>query len=449
MASTLPEQHIQSTQPDQRRLLRIFGVAFGIAVTVGNTIGAGILRTPGEIARELPSTFLIMTIWVAGGVYAFLGAVSLAELGAMIPRSGGQTVFVRRALGPYAGFAVGWTDWISTCASNAFISIVIGEYTATVFPALAPWQTTIAAGVLISFAVLHAGGAKLAGTAQLVTSAAKAVAFLLLIAACFVLGGNSAPEATNAVVRSGSLLAGIALALQAVIYTYDGWTGPIYFSEEVKDPGRDIPRAMIGGVLAVTAIYLLTNAAFLYVLPISAMAGQPLVAATAAGAIFGERGDLIIRLLVILSMLGAINAITLMAPRVLYAIGESGLLPLARRVDSKGTPTIALLLSTIVSLTFTLTGTVNSVAAVAAFFFVAAYAVSFLSVFVLRHKEPSTPRPYRAWAYPFSTGLVFLGSIAFLITVTLGDTRNALYAAGLIALSYPVFLALAKRTRRP
>src|SRR5688572_16456887 len=141
MASTLPEHQFHSTHPDQRRLLRIFGVAFGIAVTVGNTIGAGILRTPGEIARELRSTFLIMTIWVAGGVYAFLGAVSLAELGAMIPRSGGQTVFVRRALGPYAGFAVGWTDWISTCASNAFISIVIGEYTATVFPALAPWQT--------------------------------------------------------------------------------------------------------------------------------------------------------------------------------------------------------------------------------------------------------------------------------------------------------------------
>ena len=447
MKGTLPEQQIPPSPLDQRRLLRVFGVAFGVAVAIGNTIGAGILRTPGEIARELPSPLLIMTIWVVGGVYALLGAVSLAEPAAMIPRSGGQTVFVRRALGPYAGFAVGWSDWISTCASIAFVSIVIGEYSASVFVALEPWQTEIAVSVVIGFALLHGGGVKLAGTTQLITSAAKAIGFLLLIAACFALGGNaSAPPATD-VVRSGTLLAGIVLALQSVIYTYDGWTGPIYFSEEVKNPGRDIPRAMIGGVLAITAIYLLTNAAFLYVLPVSSIAGQPLVAATAAGAIFGDRGDLIIRLLVILSMLGAINALTLMAPRVLYAIGESGLLPQASKVDVKGTPTTSLLLSTIVVVLFTATGTVNSVGALAAIFFVANYALSFLSVFLLRMKEPDTPRPYRAWGYPFSTGLVFLGSIAFLTAVAVGDSRNALYALALLALSYPVFLWLAKRAR--
>jgi APA family basic amino acid/polyamine antiporter len=448
MNATLPEEQIPLSPPDQRRLLRVFGVAFGVAVAIGNTIGAGILRTPGEIARELPSPFLIMTIWVAGGVYALLGAVSLAEPGAMIPRSGGQTVFVRRAIGPYAGFAVGWSDWISTCASTAFVSIVIGEYSASVFPALESWQTQIAVGVAIGFAMLHAGGAKLAGSTQLVTSAAKAIGFLLLIAACFALGGDSSPEPATAVVRSGTLLAGTVLALQSVIYTYDGWTGPIYFSEEVKDPGRDIPRAMIGGVLAITAIYLLTNAAFLYVLPVSSMAGQPLVAATAAGAIFGDRGDLIIRLLVILSMLGAINALTLMAPRVLYAIGESGLFPPASKVDVRGTPTTGLLLSTIVVVLFTATGTVNSVGAIAAIFFVANYALSFLSVFLLRIKEPDTPRPYRAWGYPFSTGLVFLGSIAFLVAVAVGDSRNAFYAIALLALSYPVFLWLAKRTKQ-
>ena len=205
---------------------------------------------------------------------------------------------------------------------------------------------------------------------------------------------------------------------------------------------------MIGGVLAITAIYLLTNAAFLYVLPVSSIAGQPLVAATAAGAIFGDRGDLIIRLLVILSMLGAINALTLMAPRVLYAIGESGLFPQASKVDGKGTPTTSLLLSTIVVVLFTATGTVNSVGALAAIFFVANYALSFLSVFLLRTKEPDTPRPYRAWGYPFSTGLVFLGSIAFLTAVAVGDSRNALYALALLALSYPVFLWLANRARQ-
>ncbi len=446
MTSLEPAQAPATALPSQQRsLLRVFGVAFGVAVAVGNTIGAGILRTPGEIARELPSGILIMTLWVAGGVYALLGAVSLAELGAMIPKSGGQTVFVRRALGTYAGFAVGWSDWISTCASIAFVSIVIGEYTAVVLPGVAAWQTAIAVGVAIGFALLHARGVKLAAKTQLVTSAAKAVAFLLLIVACFVLGGDAAAPPDTGIVRTGSLLAGVVLALQAVIYTYDGWTGPIYFSEEVKNPGRDIPRAMVGGVLAITAIYLLTNAAFLYVLPVSAMAGQPLVAATAAGAIFGDQGDLIIRLLTILSMLSAINALTLMAPRVLYAMGASGLLPAAQKVDDRGTPTVSLLLSTIVVVIFTVTGTVNSVGAMAAFFFVANYALSFLSVFVLRKKEPHTPRPYRAWGYPLTTGTVLIGSVAFLVAVVLGDTRNALYAIGLLAVSYPIFLLLERR----
>jgi basic amino acid/polyamine antiporter, APA family len=433
-----------SPQPAQRRLLQVFGVAFGVAVAIGNTIGAGILRTPGEIAKALPSPWLFMTIWVAGGVYALLGAISLAELGAMIPKSGGQTVFVRRALGNYAGFVVGWSDWISTCASAAFISIVVGEYTGVLIPALAAYQNAIASAVVIGIALLHARGVKLAGTTQVVTSLLKAIAFLLLIAACFALGGGSRTPGVG-LVREGPLLAAIVLSLQSVIYTYDGWTGPIYFSEENRDPGRDIPRAMAGGVLAITAIYLLINAAFLYVLPISEMAGKPLVAATAAGAIFGEKGDLIIRLLTILSMFSAINAIILMAPRVLYAMGDSGLLPGVTRVDERGTPTVSLLVSTVVAVAFTITGTVNSVLALAAFFFVADYALSFLSVFVLRRKEPDTPRPYRAWGFPITTGIVLIGSIAFLIAAVLADTRNAVWAIGLLALSYPVFLYLQRR----
>jgi basic amino acid/polyamine antiporter, APA family len=438
----MPSPHPAS----HRGLLRVFGVAFGIAVAVGNTIGAGILRTPGDIAGQLGTPLLIMTIWAAGGVYALLGAVSLAELGAMIPQSGGQTVFVRRALGDYAGFAVGWSDWISTCASIALVSLVFGEYTGAVIPKAAAYQTAIAIGVAIAFALWHARGVKQAGNTQLITSAAKSIAFLLLIAACFALGGNASPQPAAEFVRKGSLLTGIVLAMQGVIYTYDGWTGPIYFSEEVKNPGRDIPRAMAGGVIAIAAIYLLINAAFLYVLPVSSMAGQPLVAATAAGAIFGDKGDLIIRLLTLVSMLGAINALTLMAPRVLYAMGATGLVPIATRVDARGTPTVSLLLSTFVVLLITATGTVNSVIALASFFFVANYTLSFWSVFVLRRKEPDTPRPYRAWGYPWTTGIVLFGSVAFLVATVRADPRTALYSIGMLALSYPVFLLLKKRS---
>src|SRR5262245_25719128 len=225
-------------------LLRVFGVAFGVAVTVGNTIGAGILRTPGEIAGHLSRPWLFMAVWLAGGLYALLGAISLAELGAMIPLSGGQTVFVRRALGGYAGFVVGWSDWVSTCASTALISLVVGEY-ARALVAGAPSQTAIALFCALLFALLHARGVRLAGRTQLVTSALKALGFVLLILACFVL----APAKSSAVYAApGKLgLVAIVLSLQSIIYTYDGWAAPIYFSEETRNPGRDIPRALIAG----------------------------------------------------------------------------------------------------------------------------------------------------------------------------------------------------------
>ena len=425
------------------RLLRVFGVAFGVAVTVGNTIGAGILRTPGQIAEYLPATVLIMGIWIVGGLYALLGAVSLAELGAAIPKSGGQTVFVRRALGPYPGFVVGWSDWISTCASTAFVSLVVGEYLVVLMPSLTGRANIIALACGLGFALVHMRGVRLAGNTQLITSALKALAFLALIIACFALGGSREP---GAVMMEVPFATGVVLALQAVIYTYDGWTGPVYFSEEVKNPGRDIPRAMITGVLAVAAVYLLTNAAFLYVLPIHEMAGQPLVAATAAGKLFGERGDTIIRVLTIVSMLSAINALTLMAPRVIYAMGEQGF-PVLRRVDERGTPTVALLLSTIVTLLIIASGTVNAVLALAAFFFVVNYTISFLSVFVLRRREPDLERPYRAWGYPLSTGIVLLGSVAFLIAAVAADRKNALYSMALLAVSIPAYFALRRFQR--
>jgi basic amino acid/polyamine antiporter, APA family len=244
-----------ATPAPRRGLLRVLGVTFGLAVIIGNTIGAGILRTPGQVAEQLPSPGLYLAVWIAGGVYAMLGAVSLAELGAMVPRSGGLYVFSRRALGPYAGFLVGWNDWAATCGSAAAVAMVLGEYTGALIPALEGRAVPVAMAVTIGFAALQWRGIRTAGTAQTVTSAAKAVVLLALVAVCLLLPRVSPPsQAVAAAVPQGAaLLAAVIVALQGVIYTYDGWTGVIYFSGEVRDPGRDIPRAMLGGVLAVTA----------------------------------------------------------------------------------------------------------------------------------------------------------------------------------------------------
>ena len=263
---------------DRGHLLRVLGTGFGLAVIVGNTIGAGILRTPGEIATQLPSVSLFLAIWVVGGLYILVNAISIAELGTMIPRSGGQYVFAHRALGNYAGFIVGWSDWVSTCGTTAAVSIVVGEYAGGLFPALAGRTVETAATVACVMAVLQWHGIRWGSTVQNTTSLLKALGFLLLIAACFLLGGSARAAAVSAPGVAVPTLAAVVIALQAVIYTYDGWTGVVYFSEEVVDPARDIPRALFGGVIAVIAIYLLMNLAVLYILPLSRIAGEPLAA---------------------------------------------------------------------------------------------------------------------------------------------------------------------------
>jgi APA family basic amino acid/polyamine antiporter len=430
--------------------LRVLGVGFGLAVIIGNTIGAGIFRTPGAIAQQLPNLWLFIGVWILGGLYALLGAVALAELGTMIPRSGGQYVFARYALGEYAGFIVGWSDWISTCGSCAAVSLVIGEFAGALFPALGGKAVSIAAAVAIVFAILQWRGIVLGSQVQNITSLLKTLAFLALIAAAFLLGGttSAAPASALPNLAGPTLLVAMVIALQSVIYTYDGWSGVIYFSEEVQDPSRDIPRSMFGGVLLVIGIYLLVNLALLYVVPMSSIAGQDFAAGVAAEAIFGKHGDTIFRSLTILSMLSAINAYHLMATRVLFAMSRDGLFTKqAATVNQGGTPSVALFASATVALLFIVFGkTFEKVITVLAFFFVANYALSFLSVFVLRRREPEKKRPYRAWGYPWTTALALIGSVAFLIGAVISDlrsgSRDSIYAVLLLAASYPVFRVL-------
>lgn len=427
--------------------MRVLGVGFGLAVIIGNTIGAGIFRAPGQIAEQLPYPWIFLGVWLLGGLYALLGAISLAELGTMIPRSGGQYVFARYALGEYAGFIVGWSDWISSCGSTAAVALVVGTFSGALVPALNGKGPAVAATVAIVFAVLQWRGIVWGSAIQNFTSLLKALAFVALIVAAFVLGGGGALTTSGALIDSQNsssaliTLAAVVTSLQAAIYTYDGWSGVIYFSEEVQNPGRDIPRALLGGVLTITAIYLLVNVALLYVLPISAMAGKEFAAGEAANAIFGQYGDTVFRCITIVSMLSAINALHLMATRVIFAMSRDGLFTeRAAVVNTGGTPTVSLFLSAAIAVLFILFGqTFERVIIICAFFFVANYILSFISLFVLRFREPGTPRPYRAWGYPVTPGLALIGSLLFLAGAVYADRTNSLYALLLLAASYPAF----------
>jgi basic amino acid/polyamine antiporter, APA family len=432
-----------------RKLFAVLGVTFGLAVTIGNTIGAGILRTPGEIAEHLPGFWAFASIWIVGGLYALLGSNALAELGTMTPRSGGQYVFVRRALGDYAGFIVGWSDWISTCGASAAMAIVIGEYSIVLFPKLRIIEV-VALAVLAVFTLVQWFGIRSGAVAQDLTSLTKVVALLVLIIACFAIGGRNPMHSAFETEREGSLLVAFVLSLQAVIYTYDGWSAVIYFSEEVKKPGRDIPRSMFGGALAVIAIYMLLNIAFLRVVPLASMAGNKLAAGVVARYLFGPHGDTILRSLMVVALFSAVNSSILMAPRVLFAMSQDGLFWRgASEVNAGGTPDVALLVSSALAAIFIVSGTFESVIAKLAFFFVANYTLSFISLFVLRRRESDAPRPFRAWGHPFTTGLALIASLAFLGGAVAADPHDSFWALGLLALSVPMFFVIRWGTPHP
>jgi basic amino acid/polyamine antiporter, APA family len=425
------------------RLLQVLGVGFAIAVAIGNTIGAGIFRAPGDVASRLPDTGLFLAAWIVGGVYALLGAIQIAELGTMLPRSGGQYVFSRHALGDYAGFVVGWSDWLSTCGTAAAVSIVLAELVGALAPLLVGQVPAVAVALALTFAVLQWRGIRRGSLVQNVTSSLKAIALLALIAAAFSFGGQSAASTGLAPPAGLALATAFVLALQGVIYTYDGWTGPVYFSEEVQDPGKAIPRALLSSVVAIIVIYLLLNLSMLHVLPVSRLAGEQFAAGTVANAIAGQRGESLLEFLMLVSLLSAINANHLMASRVLFAMSRDGLFSHhAAAVNEGGTPTIALLLSTLVAILFIVFGrTFQQVITVLAFFFIANYTLSFVSLFVLRWREPDRARPYRAWGYPWTTAVALGGSVTFLAGAIAGDTRNSLLALLLLAASYPLFRA--------
>jgi APA family basic amino acid/polyamine antiporter len=430
-------------------LLRVLGLGFGLAVIVGNTVGSGILRAPGEVARDLPPRWGaagILAVWLAGGLYALLGALCLSELGAMWPRSGGYYVFARRALGDFAGFVVGWTDWLAQSGTIAAASILVAEYAAPLHPALGGRPVAVALATAIALAVVQARGVRWGARAQALTSAAKGAGLLALVAAFFLLapaGGHGAGGAIPAAPPPASAAPGLLLALQAVIYTYDGWYGVIYFGEEVRQPARDVPRSMIGGVLIVAALYLLVNLALLAVLPPARLAGQPLAVGAAVQVILGPRGAAAVDVLAILCVVGGINAYHLMASRIPLAMSRDGLLPpVFAAVNRGGTPVAGLAASTTAAALFILWGGFAQVLAVMAFFFVANYVMAFVAVFVLRRREPGIPRPFRVPGHPLTTGLALAVSLAFLVATVLGDGRNGLLALLVLAASHPVYRLL-------
>ncbi|TLU97843.1 APC family permease [Dyadobacter luticola] len=443
-------------QPTAKKneLLKILGVGFGIAVTVGGTIGTGILRKPGPIAAQLGEPWLIMTLWVAVSLYAFLGTLCTIELGTSVPKAGAWYVYAQRAFGNYAGFVVGINSWLGTCSALGFGVYTMSEYLALLIPPLAGHEAYVAAAILIILTGIHWIGLALASSFQNIMSVLKGIGLFLFVAICYIYGSEVTPEqtalTTSKIIETGSWIAPVVFSLQAIFYTYDGWHTAAYFSEEDRDPSKNLPKSMIGGVLLIIAIYLLCNLAILHVLPMTELAQSKLAAADAIRLIFGEGSGKIVTLFLMISILGIVNAQMLFNPRVLYSMSRDGLfINAGTRVNHGGTPAVAMLITACVAVTLILIGkdACEKLSDIATFFFVLGYASGFASLLALRKKEPDLPRPWKVPAYPLLPILMLILSIAFLIGAIIQDLPSSQFALLFMVISYPVFLVVRRVNR--
>jgi basic amino acid/polyamine antiporter, APA family len=435
-------KHVKTSD---NKLLKILGVGFGIAVTIGGTIGTGILRKPGTVAAQLGDVRLIMLVWILISIYAFFGVLCTLELGISIPRAGAWYVYAHRAFGGYIAFVVGICTWLGTAFAMGFSAYTLSEYAALLLPQLEPYIRLIAVVLLIFLALFHSIGVEVAGKSQEIITSLKSIGLIIFIVLCFVYGQDvSHTQVANTTQKAigGASIASFIIALQSVFYAFDGWNTAAYFTEENTDPAKNLPKAMISGLLLVVAIYLLVNWAILNVLTIEELAQSKLAAADAIKVIFGERSGKVVTFFLMLSIFGMLNAQIMFAPRGLYSMSKDKIfLAIGAKVNAGGTPIVSMLTTASASILLIMSGKeiCGRLSDVATFFFVMGYVSAFASLIRLRQVAPSLPRPYKVWGYPYMPYFMLIASLAFLVGAVVQDLPSSQYALIFLVVSYPLY----------
>jgi amino acid transporter len=447
-----------STQAPEA-LPRRLGLWSAIAVVVGITIGSGIFRTPASVTNRLPGPLPVFGVWIAGGIVAMCGALTLAEVAAAFPDTGGIFVFIRKSWGRLPAFLFGWAELaIIRAAAVGAIATTFAEYLLRVLgfdPGVAPydsWVHYVAAVAIALIAALNYVGVRWGSLIQNVTTVAKYFGLLFIVIAAIVIGIPKTGGHFTPLMPPGSFsIAPFGLALVSVLWAYDGWADLAFISGEVKDPERNLPRALIFGTLAVIAIYLLANIAYMGVMPVGEIRHSKLVAADVALRLIGPAGVTFIALTVMLSTLGTLNGSILTNPRVFFAMAADGLLfrKIADVHPRFKTPYVAIALTAVLGIIFVLLRTFEQLADSFVTAILPFYALGVASIFVFRRRSAAEySPPFKAPFYPIAPILFVLATLYLLVNALIDPSSRwpTLAIFGVILAGIPVYYATVGRS---
>jgi amino acid transporter len=438
-------------------LPRRLGLWSSVALVIGITIGSGIFRSPAGIAQKVPNPILILGLWVAGGIITLCGALSLAELAAALPETGGFYAYLREGWGRLAAFLFGWSQLVLIRASAlGGIAVTFGEYFLRSC-GVDPVEHFIAARALSAGAIAFAAGVNIIGVnlgAAIVgvSTVAKFSALAVLIVTSLVLGAGHGASighlttATGAPIGVGSL----GLALVSVLWAYDGFGDLSFAGGEVKDPQRNLPRAIIIGTLALIVIYVMANVAYLYVSPVESVARSPLVAADTMFALFGRIGVILVSIFVMISSFSSLNGSMLASPRIFFAMADDGLFfkSIARVHPRFKTPHVAIVLAAVLGMILVLSRSFEALTNTFVLAIWPFYALSVAAIYRLRRLRPEMPRPYKVVGYPVVPAIFIAAVIGFVVNALINDTLNTSLTFLLILAGIPVYYVAFGKNRR-
>jgi len=469
-----------------QRHLRLFDAT---TLVVGSMIGAGIFFNLSIMAQSVRAPGLLIGLWVIGGLFTLLGAISCAELASMYPHAGGQYVFLREAYGNFCAFLFGWTQFlVIQTGFNAAVAIAFAKYLGVLAPSLGEDNVflhipvgsllplaaqshlpqcllhfelnsaqIVACGVIALLTGINIWGVREGAFVQNLFTVLKVLALVALIAAGLSRSGSShflprVEPIPGTFALSSGFLAGLAVALSKALFAYDAWCTVTFVAEEVHESHRTLPRALFLGCLLVTVLYVLTNIAYLVVLPVAEIAGvrENRVAERVAAALFGNAGSTLVVAAILISTFGCLNGLILGGARVCYAMAREGLFfRSCANLHARKTPMVALIYQGIWSMVLALTGSFSELLTYSTFASVLFGGLTVAAVYRLRTKQPDLPRPYRCWGYPVTPALYLVICLPFLAYVIQGDPRATLIGLALVLSGVPFYLVWQARRSAP